>query len=61
LGLTTAFLFIPALVSFLSSQEVDLLSVSGLGWPLVNTMFFGVILSEIYSSEEKKANSAKEY
>ncbi|XP_078182060.1 zinc transporter-like protein [Carex rostrata] len=61
LGLTTAFLFIPALLSFLSSREGDLLSVSGLGWPLVNTVFFGVILCETYSGEEKKANSAKEY
>jgi solute carrier family 30 (zinc transporter), member 5/7 len=61
LGLTTAFLFLPALVSFLSSQEDDLLSVSGLGWPLVNTVFFGVILSETHSIEEKKANNAKEF
>ncbi|KAJ4747621.1 zinc transporter-like protein [Rhynchospora pubera] len=62
LGLTSAFLFIPALVSFLSSREGDLLSVSGLGWPLVNTVLFGVILSETYSSsEDKKLNSAKEY
>jgi solute carrier family 30 (zinc transporter), member 5/7 len=61
LGLTTAFLFIPALVIFFSSREDDLLSVSGHGWPLTNTVFFGVILGETHSSEEKKANDAQEF
>jgi solute carrier family 30 (zinc transporter), member 5/7 len=61
LGLTTAFPFIPALVIFFSSREDDLLSVSGHGWPLTNTVFFGVILGETHSSEEKKANDAQEF
>ncbi|KAJ3677462.1 hypothetical protein LUZ60_003186 [Juncus effusus] len=57
LALTTVFLFIPALVSFLSSQESDPLSLSDLGWPLLNTVLFCVILSESFNGEEKKNDS----
>nr|GEU76745.1 zinc transporter 5 [Tanacetum cinerariifolium] len=50
---TTIVLFIPAAVSMLVFEaEGDSVSISSLGWPLANTVVFGVLLSENYSDEK---------
>ncbi|KAL0377475.1 UNVERIFIED_CONTAM: hypothetical protein Sradi_3053000 [Sesamum radiatum] len=47
---TTVVLFIPAAVSMLVFEaEGDSISMSSLGWPLANTVVFGVLLSENYT------------
>ncbi|OAY83863.1 Metal tolerance protein 12 [Ananas comosus] len=62
LGLTTAMLFFPALASFLLQEgDSGAVSFSTLGWPLINTVVFGVILSENYNSDEKVLFSAKDF
>ncbi|CAI9109571.1 OLC1v1009415C1 [Oldenlandia corymbosa var. corymbosa] len=49
----TALLFIPALISmFVFEAEGDSISVASLGWPLANTVVFGVLLSENYTDEK---------
>lgn len=50
LFVTTLILFIPAVVSFMAVEE-DRVSIRNLGWPLVNTVVFGVILSENYGDD----------
>ncbi|GER29452.1 cation efflux family protein [Striga asiatica] len=55
---TTVVLFIPAAVSMLVFEaDGDSISVSSLGWPLANTVVFGVLLSENYTDE--KVSSSK--
>ncbi|KAK4417724.1 Metal tolerance protein 12 [Sesamum alatum] len=50
---TTVVLFIPAAVSMLVFEaEGDSISLSSLGWPLANTVVFGVLLSENYTDEK---------
>ncbi|XP_050224016.1 uncharacterized protein LOC126673791 [Mercurialis annua] len=51
---TTLLLFIPALVSLtmFESGDDDVL-IANFGWPLVNTVVFGVLLSENYYTEDK--------
>ncbi|KAF5763842.1 putative cation efflux protein [Helianthus annuus] len=50
---TTVVLFVPAAVSMLVFEaEGDSVSIGGLGWPLVNTVVFGVLLSESYVDEK---------
>lgn len=51
LFLTTLMLFVPAVVSFFAIEE-DRISLKNLGWPLVNTVVFGVILSENYGDDK---------
>ncbi|KAG6515061.1 probable zinc transporter protein DDB_G0291141 [Zingiber officinale] len=62
LGLATAFLFVPACASFVlaDSSDGDALSVGSLGWPLINTVVFGVVLSENYG-DDKLLFSAKDF
>ncbi|KAG1327036.1 zinc transporter 7-A [Cocos nucifera] len=53
LALTTAILFLPALASFLLAEGDDgAVSVMSVGWPLINTVVFGVILAENYGDEK---------
>ncbi|KAL0343952.1 UNVERIFIED_CONTAM: Metal tolerance protein 8 [Sesamum angustifolium] len=53
---TTVILFIPAAVSMLVFEaEGDSISLSSLGWPLANTVVFGVLLSENYTDEKVAA------
>lgn len=55
---TTVVLFVPAVVSmFVFEADGESVSIGGLGWPLANTVVFGVLLSESFSSEEKSVNS----
>ncbi|XP_057769465.1 uncharacterized protein LOC130989516 [Salvia miltiorrhiza] len=55
---TTVVLFIPACVSMLVFEvEGDSISLSSLGWPLANTVVFGVLLSENYTDERSVAAS----
>ncbi|XP_047962449.1 probable zinc transporter protein DDB_G0291141 isoform X1 [Salvia hispanica] len=55
---TTVVLFIPACVSMLVFEfEGDSISLSSLGWPLVNTVVFGVLLSENYTDEKSMGAS----
>ncbi|KAL8475577.1 hypothetical protein ACS0TY_028292 [Phlomoides rotata] len=50
---TTVVLFIPAVVSmFVFESEGDSISLSSLGWPLANTVVFGVLLSANYTDEK---------
>lgn len=50
---TTLVLLIPAVVSMLVFEvEGDSVSFSSLGWPLANTVVFGVLLSENYTDEK---------
>ncbi|KAL6143354.1 hypothetical protein ACLB2K_054049 [Fragaria x ananassa] len=57
---TTVVLFIPAVVSvFVYEAEGDGVSIGNLGWPLANTVVFGVLLSEGYSDE--KSVSSKDF
>lgn len=54
-------LFVPASISFFRAEgDKDAVSIGDLGWPLVNTVIFGVILSENYS-DEKVVFSAKDF
>lgn len=54
---TTVALFIPACVSMLVFEvEGDSVSLSSLGWPLANTVVFGVLLSENYTDERMAAS-----
>ncbi|XP_024974686.1 probable zinc transporter protein DDB_G0291141 isoform X2 [Cynara cardunculus var. scolymus] len=49
---TTILLFIPAAISMLVFEaEGDSVSIGSLGWPLANTVVFGVLLSENYTDE----------
>lgn len=50
---TTIVLFVPAAISMLVFEaEGDSVSISTLGWPLANTVVFGVLLSENYTDEK---------
>ncbi|XP_059643719.1 uncharacterized protein LOC132285546 [Cornus florida] len=50
---TTVVLFIPAVISmFMFEAEGDSISIASLGWPLANTVLFGVLLTENYSDEK---------
>ncbi|VFQ73558.1 unnamed protein product [Cuscuta campestris] len=50
---TTVLLFIPAAVSMVVFEaEGENVSLSNLGWPLVNTVLFGVLLSENYTDDK---------
>ncbi|XP_068642339.1 uncharacterized protein [Aristolochia californica] len=51
LFLTTLILLVPAILSF-SMAEGDTIFVKNLGWPLLNTVIFGVILSESYAEDK---------
>ncbi|XP_058186830.1 uncharacterized protein LOC131303820 [Rhododendron vialii] len=54
---TTVVLFIPAVISmFVFEADGDSISIRSLGWPLANTVVFGVLLSENFS-DEKSVNS----
>ncbi|KAH6830246.1 zinc transporter-like protein [Perilla frutescens var. hirtella] len=54
---TTVVLFIPACVSMLVFEvEGDSISLSSLGWPLANTVVFGVLLSENFTDERMTAS-----
>ncbi|KAF8051064.1 hypothetical protein N665_1809s0003 [Sinapis alba] len=62
LFLTTLLLFPLALWSFVfsGSNEVDV-SIGNLGWPLANTVVFGVLLSESYNDDKLKKDSEREF
>lgn len=50
---TSLLLFAPAVVSIMVFEhDGDTVSVSNLGWPLVNTVVFGVLLSENFGDEK---------
>ncbi|PIA62272.1 hypothetical protein AQUCO_00200335v1 [Aquilegia coerulea] len=50
---TTVVLFLPAFISFfLFEEEGIVVSIGNLGWPLANTVVFGVLLSENYSDDK---------
>ncbi|KAL5722338.1 hypothetical protein ACHQM5_005872 [Ranunculus cassubicifolius] len=50
---TTIMLLFPALVSFFMLEEVGVVvSFGNLGWPLANTVIFGVILTENYTDDK---------
>lgn len=54
---TTVVLFIPAVISmFVFEADGDSISIGSLGWPLANTVVFGVLLIENFS-DEKSVNS----
>lgn len=54
---TTVVLFVPAVISmFLFEADGESISIGSLGWPLANTVVFGVLLSENFS-DEKLVNS----
>ncbi|TYI75134.1 hypothetical protein E1A91_D07G254000v1 [Gossypium mustelinum] len=56
---TTVMLFVPAAVSFFvyESQGGGNISIDNLGWPLVNIVVFGVILSENFDDDDKLMSS----
>ncbi|GAA0150779.1 hypothetical protein LIER_37179 [Lithospermum erythrorhizon] len=57
---TTVVLFVPAVVSmFVFEAEGDSISVMSLGWPLANTVVFGVLLSENLADE--KLSDSKDF
>ncbi|XP_043706572.1 probable zinc transporter protein DDB_G0291141 [Telopea speciosissima] len=57
LFLTTSILFFPAVISFLMlEEEGNDVSIGNYGWPLANTVVFGVLLSDNYA-EDKFASS----
>ncbi|KAK4347763.1 hypothetical protein RND71_034102 [Anisodus tanguticus] len=61
---TTVMLFVPAVISmFVFEAEGDSISISNLGWPLVNTVVFGVLLSENFTAEKPVSSKdlQKEY
>ncbi|CAL9162434.1 unnamed protein product [Musa hybrid cultivar] len=62
LGFTTAMLFVPACISFLfvDSGDGSAESIGALGWPLINTVVFGVVLCENYG-DDKLLFSAKDF
>ncbi|KAI3842093.1 hypothetical protein MKX03_018367 [Papaver bracteatum] len=58
---TTIVLFFPAIISFfLSNEGRDGVSILNLGWPLANTVVFGVLLTENFG-DDSKLMSSKEY
>ncbi|XP_073296136.1 uncharacterized protein [Primulina huaijiensis] len=60
LFLTTVTLFIPAVISmFVFETEGDSISLPSLGWPLANTVVFGVLLSE--NCTDEKAAGSKDF
>ncbi|ESQ47007.1 hypothetical protein EUTSA_v10027647mg [Eutrema salsugineum] len=61
LFLTTVLLFPLAIWSFLfsGSDEVGV-SIGNLGWPLANTVVFGVLLSENYNDDKFSSSSKKD-
>ncbi|XP_010464870.1 PREDICTED: zinc transporter 5-like [Camelina sativa] len=66
LFLTTLLLFPLAIWSFFfSASGDDTVSIGNLGWPLANTVVFGVLLSESYNddkfSSSKKKDSEREF
>lgn len=65
LFLTTLLLFPLALWSFVFNGSVDEVGVSigNLGWPLANTVVFGVLLSESYNDDKllMKKDSEREF
>ncbi|KAG5400930.1 hypothetical protein IGI04_015537 [Brassica rapa subsp. trilocularis] len=60
LFLTTVLLFPLALWSFVESDEAGV-SFGNLGWPLANTVVFGVLLSESYNDDKLKKDSEREF
>ncbi|XP_028778658.1 probable zinc transporter protein DDB_G0291141 [Neltuma alba] len=61
---TTIVLFVPAVISFLLFEtEEESVSFTELAWPLVNTVVFGVLLSENYSNEKivRSEDSQREF
>nr|XP_018622758.1 probable zinc transporter protein DDB_G0291141 isoform X2 [Nicotiana tomentosiformis] len=57
---TTVMLFVPAVISmFVFEADGDSISISSLGWVLVNTVVFGVLLSENFTDE--RAVSSKDF
>ncbi|RID65846.1 hypothetical protein BRARA_D01020 [Brassica rapa] len=60
LFLTTVLLFPLALWSFVESDEAGV-SIGNLGWPLANTVVFGVLLSESYNDDKLKKDSEREF
>uniref|UniRef100_A0A6N2N3V8 Cation efflux protein transmembrane domain-containing protein n=1 Tax=Salix viminalis TaxID=40686 RepID=A0A6N2N3V8_SALVM len=58
---TTIILFIPAAVSFIvfesGNGDGNVVSIASLGWPLANTVVFGVLLSENCSDDGKLVSS----
>ncbi|CAH9092409.1 unnamed protein product, partial [Cuscuta epithymum] len=57
---TTVLLFIPAAVSMVVFEaDGENVSLSNLGWPLVNTVLFGVLLSE--NSADEKPMASKDF
>uniref|UniRef100_A0A2P2MYY0 Uncharacterized protein LOC105631249 n=1 Tax=Rhizophora mucronata TaxID=61149 RepID=A0A2P2MYY0_RHIMU len=51
---TTVFLFVPAVVSLIMlERDGNGVSIWSLGWPLANTVVFGVLLSENYGDEKR--------
>ncbi|WOG93373.1 hypothetical protein DCAR_0312657 [Daucus carota subsp. sativus] len=57
---TTVVLFVPAVISmFVFEVEGDSILVGDLGWPLANTVVFGVLLSENYTDD--KVVSSKDF
>ncbi|OMO58093.1 Cation efflux protein [Corchorus olitorius] len=60
----TVMLFVPAAVSFFvyeSERGGESVSIENLGWPLVNTVVFGVLLSETCSDDIDKLSSSKDF
>ncbi|KAI3997649.1 hypothetical protein MKX01_011066 [Papaver californicum] len=55
---TTIVLFFPAIISFfLSNEGRDGVSILNLGWPLANTVVFGVLLTENFGDDSKLTSS----
>ncbi|KAI3985190.1 hypothetical protein MKX01_015124 [Papaver californicum] len=55
---TTIVLFFPAIISFfLSNEGRDGVSILNLGWPLANTVLFGVLLTENFGDDSKLTSS----
>ncbi|KAH0450876.1 hypothetical protein IEQ34_021568 [Dendrobium chrysotoxum] len=57
LALTTVILFFPACISLFVHGDGEngssSVSVADMGWPLINTVIFGVVLNENFSGDEK--------
>ncbi|KAF5740340.1 hypothetical protein HS088_TW11G00407 [Tripterygium wilfordii] len=57
---TTVLLFIPAVLSvFIFEDDGDVVSIWNLGWPLANTVVFGVLMTENFSDD--KLASSKDF
>lgn len=57
---TTVLLFIPAVIGVvIFEHEGDSISIGNLGWPLANTVVFGVLLTENYTDD--KLASSKDF